>query len=355
MDEIKQSKKESIMFLKNTMIAYPVLLITSIKKSFEALGAIIGKTGKTVCRWLRPANEYYETLLKLSIKKFATKKELILIFDETLIRKVYSRLMEGAGSFYDTQLFRRIMAYKLLVAMLTDGSTSIPLASILLFSKELVPNAKETKYEWIRKIILKVKDTFPTTNIIIAADGAFASKDFLLWCTNNNISAEVRMRSNCSVLYKNEKIRIRHINELRPKGRQMARTIHVIWHDIPLFITAQRRIDKKGQESIVFQASTFEAKPMRHVQIYRTRWNIEKMFRTAKQHLGLQECSARKMETQESHIASVFLAYALLQCDQKKQNLTTPEAALRAAERRKGIFLSRYIDRLDRFIHDVYA
>jgi len=354
-DEFKQSKKESIMFLKNTMIAYPVLLITSIKKSFEALGVIIGKTGKTVCRLLKPAHEYYEVLLRLSIKEFATKKELILIFDETLIRKIYSRLMEGAGSFYDTQLFRRIMAYKLLVAMLTDGSKSLPLASILLFSKELVPNSKETKYEWIRKIILKIKNTFPTTHIIVAADGAFASKEFLLWCTNNNISVEIRMRSNCSVLYKDEKVCIRDIKELRPKGRQMARTIRVMWHGMPLFITAQRRINKKNQESVVFQVSTFEAKPIRHVQIYKTRWNIEKMFRTTKQHLGLQECSARKMETQESHIASVFLAYALLQCDQKQQKLSTPEAALKAAERRKGIFLDRYIKRLDRFIHDAHA
>ena len=343
------------MFLKNTMIAYPVLLITSIKKSFEALGKAIGKTGKTICRWLKPAHEYYETLLKLSIKKFATKKELFLIFDETLIRKIYSRLMEGSGSFYDTQLFRRIMAYKLIVAMLTDGSTSLPLATALLFSKELIPNSKETKYEWIYKIILRTKNFFPVTRIIVVADGAFASKEFLLWCTNNNIPVEVRMRSNCSVVYKNEKMRIRDIKELQPKGRHMARTINVMWHDISLFITAQRRIDKKGRESIVFQASTFKAKPIRHVQIYLIRWNIEKMFRTTKQHLGLQECSARKMETQESHIASVFLAYALLQCDQKKQNLPTPEAALRAAERRKGIFLNRYINRLDQLIHDVYV
>jgi len=336
-------------------IAYPVLLITSIKKSFEALGKTIGKTGKTICRWLKPADSYYEMLLNLSIKEFATKKELILIFDDTIIRKIYSKLMEGTGYFYDTQLFRRIIGYKLLVAMLTDGSKSLPLAASLLFSKELVPNQKETKYEWIHKIILKVKNLFPATRIIVVADGAFASKKFLLWCTKNNISVEVRMRSNCSVYYKNEKICIRDIKELRPKGRQMARTIHVIWHDIPLFITAQRRIDKKGNESIVFQASTFEAKPIRHVEIYQIRWNIEKMFRTTKQHLGLQECSARKMETQESHIASVFLAYALLQCDQRKQNLPTPEAALRAAERRKGIFFIRYIQRLDRLIDNIYA
>lgn len=343
------------MFLKNTTIAYPVLLIISIKKSFESLGAIIGKTGKTISRWLKSANEYYDSLLKISEKEFAAKKELILIFDETLIRKIYSQLMEGSGSFYDTQLFRRITAYKLLVAMLTDGVNAFPLTSTFLFSKELVPHQKETKFEWIKKIILIVQKKFPKTRIIVAADGAFASKSFLSWCVNNNIAAELRMRSNCIVNYKDEKMRIRDIKTLKPKGRQMARTIQVLWHNIPLFITAQKRIDKQGKESIVFQASTFKAKPIRHVQIYQARWAIEKMFRTTKQHLGLQECFARKMENQESHVASVFLAYALICCDQKKQKLPTPEIAIRAAERKKGIFLNRYIERLDRLILDVYA
>jgi len=51
----------------------------------------------------------------------------------------------------------------------------------------------------------------------------------------------------------------------------MARTIQVVWHDIPLFITAQRRIDKHGEESIVYQASTYEAKPSEHVGNYKNR------------------------------------------------------------------------------------
>ena len=70
------------------------------------------------------------------------------------------------------------------------------------------------------------------------------------------------------VQYNEEMIPIRDIKTLEPKGRQMARTIAVTWHGIPLFITAQRRIDKRGNESIVFQAATFQAKPYRHVQIY---------------------------------------------------------------------------------------
>ena len=93
------------MFLKNIAIAYPVLLITSIKKGFEAFGKVVGKSGKTVARWLLEAQIYYDQIDILARNEFREKKQLILVFDDTLIRKIYSKLIEGCGLFYDTQIF----------------------------------------------------------------------------------------------------------------------------------------------------------------------------------------------------------------------------------------------------------
>lgn len=343
------------MFLKNIAIAYPVLLITSIKKGFEAFGRAIGKTGKTVARMLQEAQIYYDQINVLTRQEFRDKKELVLVFDDTLIRKIYSKLIEGSGRFYDTQLLRRIMAHKLLVALLTDGKQAIPFNTMFLFPKELLPNPKESKYDWIKKIIRMIHALFPGVRIIVTADGAFANKDFLRWCVENKIETEVRIRSNCTVIYKGQKIAIRDIKKLRPVGRQMARTILISWHGISLYITAQRRIDKHGKETVVFQASTFHAKPMEHVRIYRMRWNIEKFFRTAKQHLGLQECSSQKFETQQNHVASVLLAYALVQCDRKKRKLLTPEAAIRASELKNASSFNRFINRFSQLFHAVDA
>lgn len=343
------------MFLKNIAIAYPVLLITSIKKGFEAFGKVVGRSGKTVARWLQESQIYYDQIDILARHEFREKKQLILVFDDTLIKKIYSKLIEGCGRFYDTQIFRRIMAHKLLVALLTDGKQMIPLSSIFLFPKELLPNPKESKYDWIKKIIRKVQLLFPETRLIVTADGAFANKDFLRWCFENKIAIEVRMRSNCTVVYNGQKIAIRDIKKLKPVGRQMARTIRALWHDIPLHITAQRRVNKHHKETIVFQASTFHAKPIEHVRIYRYRWNIEKFFRTAKQHLGLQECSSLKFETQQSHVASVLLAYALVQCDRRKRKLPTPEAAIKAAELKNTSFLKSYIIRLNQLFDSANA
>lgn len=338
------------MFLKNIAIAYPVLLITSIKKGFESFGRAVGKTGKTVARWLLDAQSYYDHITVLLRFQFRDTQQLYLLIDDTLIKKIYSQLIEGCGLFYDTKLMRRIMAHKLLVAMLSDGKQAIPFEATFLFPKELLPSPKESRLDWIKKIVCMVQTLFPHARIIVVADGAFSSKEFFRWCSENKIAAETRIRSNCVVEYRGNKIAIRDIKTLRPKGRQMARTISVLWHGIPLYITAERRFDKRGKESIVYQASTFEAKPTEHVRIYKIRWNIEMFFRTAKQKLGLEECSSRKLEMQRSHVASVLLAYTLVQCDRKERDFKTPEAAIRAAELKKGVSLHRYINRLSRIV-----
>ena len=102
------------------------------------------------------------------------------------------------------------------------------------------------------------------------------TKELFSWLADNNILAEMRMHSNRVVFYKGQKNTIKNIKQLIPKGRHMARTIKVLWHNIPLYITAQRRIDKHGNETIVYQAATYKDKPSNHVKAYKKRWGIEK-------------------------------------------------------------------------------
>lgn len=339
------------MFHRNTLLTYPALLITSSAKGFEALGRKIGMRGKEVAKWVNSASKNYDLLNYLAVKILGNKKKLTLILDDTLVKKPYSQATEGCEGQYDTKLYQRVMGYKALIGMITDGTISLPLTSIFLFSKDIFPEQKESRFDYTKKIILKVINLFPQTKITVVADGAFATKEFFRWCVDNKIALETRIRSNCTVIYKGQKVAINKLKNLKPKGRQMARTIEAMWHGIPIFITAQRRIDKHHNETIVFQASTFEAKPIEHVRIYRQRWFIEQFFRTAKQLLGLQNCYSNKVETQENHVSSVLLAYALVQLHRKKKRLQTPEAAIRAVEFKNSATFIRYLDLLDHLIH----
>lgn len=318
------------MFIKNISIDYALLLIMSTgKKSFTELGKIIEKSSDTVRRLLNPSEKNFELLEAVAKEMFKNKKELVLSLDYTLLRKVYSNSMEGVCKFFDTKMGKMINAYNALIAGLTDGKYFIPIRSGLVFSKEVLSNANELKNEMVKSIIKETIQKFKDKMITVAVDGAFATKEFLLWAIENKIRVEVRMHSNRKVLYKGNRIKINEITDLQPKGRHMARTIQVEWHGMMLFITAERRIDKHGEESIVFLASTYHAKPSQHVNNYKKRWPIEKLNRTSKQTLGLQDCFSTKLETQENHLSSVLVAYAIVQLEMKKLRALTPEDTIR--------------------------
>lgn len=341
---------------ENTVLEYPVLTIVSIgKKSFEAMGRIIKRSGDTVKRRLCPAEESFLSMNKIATEMFQNKNKLVVIVDDTLIRKFFSRMMRGAGLFYDTKLARLVMAYRLLVCAVSDGKYTIPMRCDFLFSFEFFDSPIESKIELVKRMFLSIERLFPIHLLIFVADGMFASKEMLEWGIQTKRRLELRMHSNRMVIYRSKLIAIRNIKELRPKGRQMARTIKVIWHELPLYITAQRRINKHGEETIVYQAATYKAKPSDHVKTYKKRWPIEKLFRTSKQYLGLQDCFSTDMKTQHNHMAAVLLAYSIAQWEMKRRKYKTAEEAIRALKRRKVDFLKQRFCRLGQIFGVIYA
>ena len=178
---------------------------------------------------------------------------------------------------------------------------------------------------------------FPSIKIVVVADGLYTTVNLIKWYVENKIPAEMRMHSNRVVVYKGTQKKLRELANqpgIKLAGRQTARTISVDWHGLPLEITIVKRIDKHGDESIVFQAATYKSEPREHVKTYKIRWLTEKFYRTSKQSLGLGECYSKDLVIQHNHVAAILLAYALMQMEMKMQRLKTPEDAIRGAKGR---------------------
>ncbi len=342
-----------------TIITYPLLtLLSTGKKSFENMGQFIKKSGDTVRRLLQPSSTSFDFSQRICQSIFKGKKKLFFTIDDTLIKKIHSQYMQGAGMFYDTKIGRRIMAYRLVVGLLSDGKLSIPIDCAYLFSKELsdqIAPKTLSKDDIAIATIRKAQALFPDAKIIVLADGLYATKTFLAWCKDNDVPAELRMHSNRVVLFNGERISLKKISSERgcqPKGRQMARTISVQWHSIDLEVTIVKRVDKNDLETIVFQVATYKTLPREHVAHYKKRWPIEKVFRTCKQYLGLQECFSRNFDTQRNHVASVLLAYSLAQLDMKKFRLKTPELAIKRLKKKNVVFSnSSFVRNQKSFLH----
>lgn len=345
------------MIIINNISTYPLLtILTNIgKRSFENMGKLIKKSGDTIGRMLRPGQESLEVSKKIAQQIFTGKRELLVVIDETTIKKIYSLMMEGTGWLFDTKIGRSIRAYKLMIAAISDGKFTVPIGAAFTFGKEFYAKPSQALQITVQFFISTAQQLFPGTRIIATLDGAYATVNYLKWALENNIATEVRMHSNRVIEYKGKRKRLREIKEIRPKGRQMARTIEAVWQGLTLQITAVRRIDKHGNQTIVYQAATYKATPSQHAKNYKWRWGIEKLNRTCKQSLGLQECFSTKIGTQFDHICAVLLAYSISQLEMKNKGYKNPEAAIKALKKKKAHFLNRKFSRLDQISDYAYA
>jgi hypothetical protein len=339
--------------VKNTFLDYALLLILATqKRSFVHLGEIADKSPSTIFRLLPPADESFALNARIARSSFKNDTTLYLAIDDTLIKKPHSKYMVGACHHFDTKTSRCVMSYKLLCSAITNGKYLFPLDTSYLFAKEVCICSKP-KIDQVKAMVMQAKKIFPQKRIVIVADGAFASKEMLEWSIQHAIPTELRMHSNRTVFYNGEKLPIRDIGILKPMGLHMRRTITAIWHGMTIYITAIRRISKSGEETIVYQAATYKERSKKHADAYLKRWAIEKLFRTTKQYLGLGECFSQKIDVQLNHVAAVFLAYSIVQLEQKRRHFKNPEQAIRSLKLRKfkdlkehAIFLLHALDEI---------
>jgi len=66
-------------------------------------------------------------------------------------------------------------------------------------------------------------------------------------------------------------------------------------------------------EGKFFATNNLLSSHTRVIQSYRLRWKIEEVFRFLKSELHLEECQARSITAQQTHLASCILAYLILE------------------------------------------
>ncbi len=72
------------------------------------------------------------------------------------------------------------------------------------------------------------------------------------------------------------------------------------------YIAIEKRKNTGGDYETVFLISNFEKAAKEYLSIYMLRWDIEQLFRTSKQSLGLGDCQAISLKkTETTHVFSI--------------------------------------------------
>ena len=338
-EEIKLKSKYSI----------SLILSTAKKKTCSSLSIVLDTSADSVLRMLEHQATTTQELLDLA-KKFFGEKPLLFILDDSLLKKIYSKFIEGTSDNYDSADRRQCKSLCSIVGMLSDGAFALPINQKIWTSKEFAFEYKK-KTELAQELIEEIRKDVRIKCVVM--DGLYATTDMIDWCIKNQVAFECRFHSNRVIVTKREgKVSLKNCRQLKLIGSRQARTIPADWKGFSLYITSVRRINRHGVCSVVYQVSNYKTSALGHARIYGCRWQIEKFFRTAKQNLGLADCQSRKLFLQINHIKNVFLAYHFLQWEFRRMKLKNPETALNQLKSQNPKYLSIALDRPGQIFHE---
>jgi SRSO17 transposase len=301
---------------------------------------------------LSDKNVTSEELIRTAILFFGTNY-LDVILDDSNIEKIYSKLIEGTGDNYDASQGRTYRSLCSVVAMLSNRRFAIPVKHEFWINEEILQDAYKTKVV-IAKEIIEFLEQFIRIRTVIA-DGLYATHEMLRWLDEKELKYEMRFHSN-RLIYLNDPskaTKVRDFLDLQLIKSRCRKTIKCKWKDLTIYVTAIKRIDRKGNITIVYQVSNSKLSARDHANIYAYRWWIEMFFRTAKQSLGLMECQSRLLQRQKNHIYSVFLSYLFLQIERRRLHCKNPEEALRRFKRKSYKAAMHHLCSLDQIFQAI--
>ena len=101
---------------------------------------------------------------------------------------------------------------------------------------------------------------------------------------------------------------------------EISKRMTAAYHEMELYFSVHKRKNKSGEYQYVYIVSNMDLCAKNYLKLHEKRWVIEKIFRTIKQLLGLNQCYSRFLEKQETHI--YFFSLIIVFWKVKKINIT---------------------------------
>ena len=318
----------------NILLLYTVSLITTNdKKNCTKLAQNINMDYDSFNRLLEQESNCKDYLLR---KAIATIKFFIaeigitgwIIGDDTIISKPFSERVTGTSEQYDTVAHTSNLALVPVVIAWTNGITTIPIAFKQFYKKEVAGDLYKSKIELMIELLeLVKKNDIPFIGAFF--DGLYATNELIEYCNTKNICFVMRLKSNSVITNHNGKSQAKKHPDLHLHRNSRSKKTKAQWQGFELIFATEKFLRKNGEHKQVFIVSNMDLSAQELIACYRKRWNIEKMFRSTKQKLGLKDCQCYALHKQASHTALVFTSYIFLQLQLFENQSVNVESAQR--------------------------
>ena len=277
------------------------------------------------------------------------ERKNVLILDDSMFERNRSKKVELLAKVYDHAKHKYRFGFRMLTLGWSDGSTFLPVNSILLSSEKKKNRVNEAAVldkrtaGYKRRALSMQKGTHAMLELLDAAKKADVPAKYVLfdsWFsspstlhavkkTGYDVIGMVKKTPKMFFCYNGEDMSLVSIYNRNKKRRGRSRYLLSVMVDvvkdgesIPAKVVYVRNRNKRKEYLCLISTDT-SLDEDEIIRIYGKRWDIEVFFKVCKTYLNLsRECNALSYDAMAAHTAVVFTRYMMLSLESRESNDT---------------------------------
>ena len=250
------------------------------------------------------------------------ERKNVLIIDDSMFERNRSKKVELLAKAYDHANHRYRFGFRMLTLGWSDGSTFLPVNSVLLSSENKKNRVNEAAAVdkrtagYRRRVLSMQKGTLAMPELLKAAKKAAIPASYVLfdsWFSSPSTLHAVKSIGYDVIYGKNKK--------RRGRSRYLLSVLVDVVKDgesIPAKVVYVRNRNKRKEYlCLICTDTTLDENEI--IRIYGKRWDIEVFFKVCKSYLNLsRECNSLSYDAMTAHTAVVFTRYMMLSLESRE-------------------------------------
>jgi len=283
------------MLLPKNVIAYiKGLMCVFENANCVSLGQASFSSHDSLTRILNNEKLSWQTLLNNFIMRiFGKLSDGWLIIDDTVISKIFSKKIENLAWVYDSKIGKSIIGLNFVALIWSNGKINVPIG-IRIYRPKLEKKKIDLAIE-----LLELAKRLKIRPLYVTFDTWYASDKFMKIIRSYKWHFVTRLKPN------------RKFNGVQLRDVQR----HPYWI-IEGKLSGGQKVIVVRHGKKYFAASNLKLSKQELLAQYKSRWEIETVFRMLHSKLGVDQCESRKLISQNAHFHLCLMAYAILKNEQ---------------------------------------
>lgn len=347
---------------------------------FHALFVFIGKANRTNLsrhgapsprtqyRWGRRAFDFLAFNLEATRLAEVHEHEVIGVLDESFIEKS-GKKTHGLGKFYDGCLGRARKGLAISLAALVDLDEHTAYA---LQADQIPPKREDqSRLDFAIDQYKRVRRRLPWEQMTWVCDGYYAKRPFVdAVCDKKDVMVgKLRKDAALRYLYRgprrrgpgrpkkfdgkviySELARWKWVKDVEGLDENVQLLTEVLWHNSlkrELRVVMLRWMTKSGPKHLLLFSTETQMDPVEVYRLYQARFQIEFLFRDARQHVGLDDAQVREKASLHHHFNLSFSALNLLRIEELRRGEGVLSIASARRRKQNEDLMNRIFSTLD--------